>query len=179
MLLKALSRTSQQFLILILSLHLIISLPTDFFRSGFSAKPGYAPIIIFLLPDGHRFYVIILAVSGEECTLWSSNLRGFFQRSVAYAALGPDVLSTLFSNCVFALEWETTFYTHTKQEVKSLSACWLWSSSNFDNRPAGYVLNRMVAGIFDCLPFEWFEQCHGPGGWSPAAMLGGSDSIPG
>lgn len=68
MLRKALLRTLQQFLILILSLHLIISLPTDIFRSGFSAKPRYAPTIIFLLPSGHAIYVIILAVSGEECT---------------------------------------------------------------------------------------------------------------
>jgi hypothetical protein len=69
MLRKALLRSSPQFLILMLSLHLIISLPTDFFRSGFSAKPHYAPIIIFLLPGGHLICVIILALSGEACTL--------------------------------------------------------------------------------------------------------------
>ena len=88
MLRKASLRTSQQFCIVILSFHLILSLPTDFFRSGFFFQPN--PVMHPLLYSSY-----LVDTSNHLCDHFGSVWRGvhivklfikeFF--SVTYASL--------------------------------------------------------------------------------------------
>jgi hypothetical protein len=111
-------------ILLILSYHLCLGLPSGLFRSGFPTKTLHTPLIspIRATRPAHLILLdfITRTILGEDYGSVSSSLCSFLHFPVTSFHLGPNILpGTLLSKTyVPPSMWATKFHTHTKQQAK-------------------------------------------------------------
>ena len=98
--------------------HLSLSLPSGLFPSGFPIKTLYIPFILqyalHALPNS--FFSILSPKQYHSVPHYIA-----FSTPITSSLLGPNILSTLFSNTSASFPpslWVTKFHTHTKQQAK-------------------------------------------------------------
>jgi hypothetical protein len=88
-------------LVLILSTHLLLCLPSDLFPSDFRTNNLYAflfsPIRATCAAHLIFLYLIILIILGEEYRSGNSSLCSFFHPLVNVSLFGPNILLSIFS----------------------------------------------------------------------------------
>ena len=109
---------------LLLSSHLHLGLPSDFFPSGFPTKTLYIPILPPICATCPAYPILLDFIAwkifGEQIIKLS--LCSFLHSFVTSSILSPNILlSTLYSNTLSLRPPSmlgTKFHTHTKQRAK-------------------------------------------------------------
>ena len=118
--------TTWRSILILLSLLLLLGLPSGLFPSGFPTKTLYIPLLSPILATRSAslivFDLITWVIVGEQYRSLSSSLCSFLHSTVTSSLLGPIFSSTPYSLTPSAyvppLQWATKFPTHTKQQAK-------------------------------------------------------------